>query len=141
MPTSTIPPYFYRPDALRAAQPTVSKHLWQLDTAPTKGVVTHCSHWHTAIVRGCHVPFFLNRVLDGPGGLSARRNYVSNRAGLGRKFNGPGHLYCMFQDIFATVFVFQLIFYAQQRHDVCKYSQSMHVHIICLIVQTAIYEI
>jgi len=26
VPTSTIPPFFYRPDALPAAQPTVSKH-------------------------------------------------------------------------------------------------------------------
>ena len=40
MPTSTIPPFFYRPDALPAAQPTVSKHWRQAGLLLPKIIMT-----------------------------------------------------------------------------------------------------
>jgi len=41
VPTSTIPPIFYRPDALPAAQPTVSKHWRQLAQSRVNRILMH----------------------------------------------------------------------------------------------------
>jgi len=50
VPTSTTPPFFYRPDALPAAQPTVSKHWRQLAHIVTFKLYPYMNTAHAASV-------------------------------------------------------------------------------------------
>jgi len=59
VPTSTIPRIFYRPDALPAAQPTVSKHSRQpdvLDKGPLNGLLCCCPETEMTKGRGVDGP-------------------------------------------------------------------------------------